>query len=599
MLKKEISEVLKHSIIFILVVLLLPAILLVTTIISDQSYFSVFFPVFQFGLFFWALFMGTSLFSGERRQRGIEYLLSLPYSRLQLIGIKTLPRLCAVIVFYLVFVNLYKIGGQDSAATTFIPFTAIYFTLFLLALSLSAFSDNFIILSVTSLFSLFTYYGLLYLVYWVASKIRSIPLGELDIEELFLLEPGLSLWLDIPKFLPLVAIALLLPFLISFVLSIKKFDVRPAKVLNKRFFKYFTPIFVCCLAISLLFAYQGTKIEYQDYYLTQDKKLIESNYYSKIKIYDGDKVYKTEKKFEYFWPHLVEDEYVYDLWEEQVVRLNTSNYKAEILYEPPEKRELTWIRWKYNNTIVFLEKNEDLSGAELVLFDLSSKKTTRIPISYNQLIDYPLPRIFGTEKSGNKRFWLIRSVHDSKYPILRVWEDGRTDVIGKTQRRPSFVNQMLITYLDDAIVISKDFEGGFKTIREIPWKLDLAFSTGWGFYLNNIPIKEIYGHGQRHKIIARLDLETFEVEEVGEFAGYLRYFHPGIYYFVETIKPGVSRNIYQLKEGQMKILKSFPDFDIRKGHSLRVFKAGIVFIRGKEIKVYAFPDLKELKFKKL
>ncbi|MGB2844562.1 MAG: ABC transporter permease subunit, partial [Candidatus Aminicenantaceae bacterium] len=162
MLKKEISEVLKHSIIFILVVLLLPAILLVTTIISDQSYFSVFFPVFQFGLFFWALFMGTSLFSGDRRQRGIEYLLSLPYSRLQLIGIKTLPRLCAVIVFYLVFVNLYKIGGQDSAATTFIPFTAIYFTLFLLALSLSAFSDNFIILSVTSLFSLFTYYGLLY-----------------------------------------------------------------------------------------------------------------------------------------------------------------------------------------------------------------------------------------------------------------------------------------------------------------------------------------------------------------------------------------------------------------------------------------------------
>ena len=102
MLKKEISEVLKHSIIFILVALLLPAILLLTTIISDQSYFDVFFPLFQFGLFSWALFMGTSLFSGERRQRGVEYLLSLPYSRLQLIGIKILPRLCAVIVFYLV-----------------------------------------------------------------------------------------------------------------------------------------------------------------------------------------------------------------------------------------------------------------------------------------------------------------------------------------------------------------------------------------------------------------------------------------------------------------------------------------------------------------
>jgi hypothetical protein len=595
MLKKEVSEVLKHSIIFILVVLLLPAILILTTIISDQSYFSVFFPLFQFGLFSWALFMGVSLFSGDRKQRGVEYLLSLPYSRLQLIGIKILPRLCAVILFYLVFVLLYKTGGFDAAATTFIPFTAIYFTIFLLALSLSAFSDNFIILSVTSLFSLFIYYGLLYLVYWVALMIRSTPLGEFDFKELLLLEPGLFLWLDIPKFLPIVALALLVPFLLSFVLSIQKFDVRPAKVLNKRFFKYFTPIFVCCLAISFLFAYQGTKIEYQDYYLTQDKKLIESNYYSKIKIYDGDNVYKTEKKFEYFWPQIDEDEYAYDLWGEKVVRLNTSNHKVEILYEPSEERELIWLRWKYNNTIISLEKNAELSGAELILVDLSSKKVTTIPINY-QLIDYPLPRIFGTDKIGDKRFWLICSVHHSKYPILRVWEDGKTDVIGKTQRRPCYINQMLITYTEEAIIISKETEGKFETIREIPCKLDIAFSAGWP-RINNIPLKEIYG--QRHRKIVRLNLETFEVEQVGEFTGYLRYFHPGNYYFVETVKPGVSRNIYQLKEGRMEFIKSFPDFDIRKRHSLRVFKAGVIFKKGKEIKIYAFPDMKEIKFKKL
>jgi hypothetical protein len=596
MLKKEVSEVLKHSIIFILVVLLLPAILILSTIISDQSYFSVFFPLFQFGLFFWALFMGISLFSGDRSQKGMEYLLSLPYSRLQLIGIKILPRLCAVILFYLVFVLLYKTGGFDAAATTFIPFTAIYFTIFLLALSLSAFSDNFIILSVTSLFSLFVYYGLLYVVYWAVLKVRGTPLGEFDFKELLLLEPGLFLWLDIPKFLPIVALALLVPFLLSFALSIQKFDMRPARVLNKRFFKYFTPIFVCCLAISFLFAYQGTKHEYQDYYLTHDKKLIESNYYSKIKIYDGDNVYKTEKKFEYFWPNIDEDEYAYDLWGEQVVRLNTSNHKVEILYDPLEKRKLTWIRCKYDNTIVSLQKNAELSGAELVLLDLSSKKITRIPVSY-PLIDYPLPRIFGTDKMGDKRFWLICSVHYSEYPILRVWEDGKTDIIGKSQKRPSYINQILITYTDDAIVISKDFEGQFKTIREIPWELDFPFSTGPNFYLDTIPLKEIYAH--RHRNIVRLNLETLEVEEIGEFTGYLRYFHPGNYYFVETIKPGVSRNIYKLKEGRMELIKSFPDFDIRKKHSLRVFKAGVVFIKDKEINVYAFPDMKEIKFKKL
>ena len=596
MLKKEISEVLKHTIIFILVVLLLPAILLVTTIISDQSYFSVFFPVLQFGLFFWALFMGVSLFSGDRSQKGMEYLLSLPYSRLQLIGIKILPRLCAVILFYIAFVYLYKTGGFDAAATTFIPFTAIYFTLFLLALSLSAFSDNFIVLSVTSLFSLFIYSGLLYLVYWIVLKIRGTPLGEFDFKELLLLEPGLFLWLDLPKFLPIIAIALLLPFLISFVLSVKKFDVRPSRVLNKRFFKYFTPLFVCCLAISFLFAYQGTRFEYRDYYLTQDKKLIESNYYSKIRIYDGDNVYKTEKKFEYFWPLLDEDEYVYDLWGYNVVRLNTSNYEVETLYEASEKRKLSWLRTKYNNTIVFLEKNEDLSGPELVLLDESSRKITRVAIEYMPLMDYFNPFIFGTDKINDKRYWLIHSPLVKKYPILRIWEDGRTDIIGNSQRRPCYVNGMLITYTEEAIIINKETEGKFETIREIPWELDIAFSTGWRRF-TNIPLKELYGH--KHNKIARLDLETLEAEEVGEFSGYLLYSHPGNYYFLETVKPGVSRNIHQLKEGKMKLIKSFPDFDIRKGYSLRAFKAGIVFKKDKEIKVYAFPDLNELKFKKL
>ncbi|UCC40253.1 MAG: hypothetical protein JSV96_02010 [Candidatus Aminicenantes bacterium] len=601
MLKKEISEVTKYTIFFILVALFMPALLIVTTIISGEPFFSVFFPLFQFGLLSCALFMGVSLFSGERSQKGMEYLLSLPYSRLHLIGLKILPRLSAVIIFYLIFVILYKIGDSDAAAITFIPFTAIYFTLFLLALSLSAFSDNFIILSVTSLFSLFIWNGLLYLVYWGVLKIRGIPLDELDIEGLLLLKPGLFLWLDIPKFLPLVAITLLLPFLISFVLSIKKFDVRPAKVLNKRFFKYFAPIFVCCLAISLLFAYQGTKFEYQEYYLTQDHKLIEFEYYSKIKIYEGEEVHKTEKKFEYFWPNFDEDEYVYDLWGEQIARLNTSNYKTETLYERAEKRRLNWMRWKYNNTIVFLEKNEDLSGAELVLFDIFSRKLTRVPIDYKPLVDYFNPFIFGRDKINDRQFWLIYSPRVKNHPIRRIWEDGRTEIIGKSQRRPCYINQMLITYTEEAIIISRTTEGRFETIREIPWKIDIAFSGGWRLNLQNIQSKEIYGQKyiQEKSIIARLDLETLEAEEVGEFKGYLRYSPPGNYYFVAIDKAAALINIHQLKDGKMRLIKSLPDFDTKKNDFLRFFKAGMVLKKGKKINVYAFPDLRELKFKKL
>jgi len=111
MLKKEINDVLKQIVFFTAAVLLLPALLIITKIIPHQSYFSVFFPLFQFGLIFLAFFMGSSLFSLEHGQRGMEYLLSLPYSRLKLIGFKILPRLIAVMIFFVAFWILYNTGA--------------------------------------------------------------------------------------------------------------------------------------------------------------------------------------------------------------------------------------------------------------------------------------------------------------------------------------------------------------------------------------------------------------------------------------------------------------------------------------------------------
>ena len=179
MLKKECSDVLKQTIFFILVILLLPAFLIITTIIPNQSYLSVFFPIFQFGLLFWAFFMGSSLFSVERGQQGMEYLLSLPFSRHQLIGLKTLPRLIAVLVFFLAFFILYRSIGEDVAALSLVTFTLIYFSLFLIALSSSSSSDNFLVLFFVSLFSLFIYLGLLFLVFWVTLQIKGVVHYEL------------------------------------------------------------------------------------------------------------------------------------------------------------------------------------------------------------------------------------------------------------------------------------------------------------------------------------------------------------------------------------------------------------------------------------
>ncbi|NOR54463.1 MAG: hypothetical protein GQ536_10325, partial [Candidatus Aminicenantes bacterium] len=240
MLKKEISEVLKQILFFLLVITVLPGFLRMTSIVSDLTYFEVFFAGFQVGLLFWAMFMGISLFSADHGQKGMEYLLSLPYSRLQIFVFKILPRLVAVLIFFLVFLILYWSGGDDTAGFSLLSFSLIYFSLFLIALSLSASSENFIFLSVFSMFSLIMYLGLLFLAYRVAWLLKDIPYYELDILPFFAgaLDP------DISGHILAAAFFLLLPLVISFFLTFKKLDARPAKVFNKRHIIYLIPLFI-------------------------------------------------------------------------------------------------------------------------------------------------------------------------------------------------------------------------------------------------------------------------------------------------------------------------------------------------------------------
>jgi hypothetical protein len=606
MLKKEIDDVLKQIIYFIALVLLLPAILVITTIISDQSYLSVFFPLFQFGLIFWAFFMGSSLFSLEHGQRGMEYLLSLPYSRLQLIGFKILPRIISVIIFFVAFWILYNAGGEDLAALPFSIFTVIYFFLFLISLSLSASSENFLVLFVASFFSLFIFFGLLSLILWLVMLIKGIPFSLLFFRY-FSWEHATYL----SAFIILVGSVFLLPFLISFVLSFKKFDIRPAKVYNKRYFKFFTPILIFCFITSFLLAYWKARTGYNQYYLTQDHKLIESYAYSGTKIYEDNKVHKVEGDFYFWWPSLEDNEYLYDCSYHKIIRLNTADYTAELLYQAPYERKITWQFWKYNQTIAFLERTEKrernrkryFSDNQLVLVDEASKEVTRIPLEYQLLEKSYSPTLIGTDKIDSRQFWLICTGRYRENQILRIWEDGRIESIGESQKAPLYVNQMLISYTEEEVIISKEKEGRFETIRKIPNSKGFQFGVGYlRKNLNNVPLKAVYGwrSGPKRPKYARLSLENFEIEEFGEAIGYLQFFYPDKYYFVETDHVNSAVKVYEFKEGKIKLLRTFSGYDTTEiRNRLRLCKGGVVIKEGKNVRVYAFPDLKEIKFKKL
>jgi len=601
MLKKEISDVLKQIIYFIAAVLLLPAFLIITTIISNQSYFSIFFPMFQFGLIFGAFFMGSSLFSLEHGQRGMEYLLSLPYSRLQLIGLKILPRIIAVMIFFVAFWILYNTGGEDLAALPFASFTAIYFFLFFISLSLSANSENFLVLFVASFFSVFIFFGLLFLILWLVISIKGIPLSPIFFRDFFTWQHAA----DASTFILLVGSIFLLPFLISFLLSFKKFDIRPAKVYNKRYFKYFTPIFAFCFIISFLFVFLGTGTGYKQYYLTQDLKLIESQPYSGIKIYEDNKVHKVKGDFDFWWPSLEDNEYFYDISFDGIVRLNTSDYTAEVLYQAPPDRKIAWHFCKYDQTVVCVERErkKDFYDIQLVLIDETSKEVKKIPLE-NQLLEKSyVPIHIWTDQTDGNRFWLISTGKHRNNQILRIWEDGRIENIGESQKAPSYINQMLISYTEEDIIISREKEGRFETIRKIPNSKGFHFGIGTRrANLNNITLKEIFGwrRGPKHRIFAKLNLENFEIEEIGETKGYMFYFSADEIYIDEIDHIAATVKVYEFKEGKPKLLKAFKDFDTREiKNRFRLCRGGVVIREGKKVRVYAFPDLKEIKFKKL
>jgi hypothetical protein len=248
------------------------------------------------------------------------------------------------------------------------------------------------------------------------------------------------------------------------------------------------------------------------------------------------------------------------------------------------------------------KRKKDFQDIQLVLVDEASKEVTRIPLEYQLLEKSCLPIIIWTDKTEGKRFWIIITEKNWKNQILRIWEDGRIENIGESQKAPCYVNRMLISYTEEEIIISKEKEGRFVTIRKIPNNKGFHFGTVyWRANLNDITFKEIFGwrRGPKHPIYARLNLENFEIEEIGDTKGYLQFFYPDKYYLVETDHVASEVKVYEYEEGKQNLLKTFSFDTTEKRNRFRLCRGGIVFREGKKVRAYAFPDLKEIKFKKL
>jgi hypothetical protein len=560
---------------------------------SPVTYLQFFFPVFQEGLLMLALITGISLFTSERKQDGIEYLLTLPMSRLKLLAIKIFPRLAALTVFsllYMLSISMLSGGSQSLQLTYSLPLNIFFFmlcSLFIVALSLSACHRNFLVLSLLVLV-IFSIYGMLVYTFFRMEWF------------LFIIYPN---DFSTTAMLFIFLFILPLPLLFSFIFSFKKFDVGGGKSFTKSYLKFFIPFLIAGLVLSSIYIYSINQPFFKDHFITRDHKLVEETY-STTRIYDEQGAHKVDGLI---FPRIMLEhgDYLYaDMLyaKGKIVRINKKSYQVETFYSRPVKMRTRHILWKYESIIAFIgvpfEKKEEL----LILVHLKTQAVKEIKLKESERNYFNGSWLFGADEIEGKRFWLIYAGKGRSHYVMRVWEDGRIERLATTKNMAAYFNHMLITTDKEGMIFSKITAAGLDIIKKLPQGKQVTPIATYRWTLDNVPVKEMYGRIAVSGRVLRIDLETFATNWLDTGSSFTQYFSPDCYYTIKNqldkkTNRSYLKTISVLKDGKLTLLKDFNDV-----------KANRIFLRSKwgfavevdgKTKVYTLPECKELTFKDL
>ncbi|MDQ1350702.1 MAG: hypothetical protein QG657_1004 [Acidobacteriota bacterium] len=601
MLKKEFKEVSKQSLFFVVFVIGIPVLVSMLSMLFKWSltYNEIFFPVYQVGMFIFAVVTGLTLFSAERRQGGMEYLLTLPLSRMRLLGIKVLPRVVALGVFSILFwllLHLYSLSsgkGVESLLilpTHYIAYLALW--IFIISVSFSAFHDNIILLALGILL-IFGAYSLLMnnlqtLVWQVFGK-------YLDMN--FLLFAVLSIS------------GFLIPFAVPFVLAFRKFDLHPAGRFNRKYLKIFVPIFIICLFISAFFVYSGVAYgyDYKLYYLASNHKLIEFDWKTTY-IYDRDT--RTELPSGDVYPWMCFNKCDCGGWlylktrsgyDQQYIRLNIADNSVETLYTlkgPSFYR--VWDYWFFKDRLVFFEGSYSGDNLMLVVVNVETKAAIKINLPAPLQEKYRTMQVVGAVEDNGTRSWLVFAEKASKGPLYRVWEDGSSRDLGLKGRSPHYINGILISLEKEGMVFSRLTAAGCEVIKIDPNGKAVKIGQFYRMDLDNARQKEVFGlrYGEE-KVLMKIDLENLEVTKVKEFRERPIYLSHQECIVLEGY-PNAGKLYRILGNGQIELMRTFSGFNAQeKGNYFHHCVNGIVTRENGKVSVYAFPKMEELPFKKL
>ncbi len=623
--KKEWREVSRQSLYFVLAVAAIALLIGGIDLVQGRSFASEkFIIMLGLGLLMFSMFLGLSPFALDSKQKGMEYLLTLPYSRRRLLLIKLLPRLAGVVLFYLAFALMYGLMGSDAFGDGFTAFSLAYFALFFISFSLAVVHENFIVQSIWAGIALCGYMALCLFICALGFAWKfGMPSSWLGSR------PWQDLAYDLPTLLTTIAVFLLMavPFVVSLFLAFKKFDLKPTRFFNRRQLLLFIPMLLLTFAAALgitYFVQKSSGYDYSDFYILRDQRLLKVGFPGKLVLYDETSRRQVDTKSAAFWDRLLLEKgdrlYLcgYDSKDETrfIGCLNLADLSWKILHRCPTRYFVVpgYQGFRYDGeSFVYLRRiwaEAELPGIdstqivrsdtlELVRVDPASGKTRVITFRSPLFRNYYEPWIIGCDQPSGQRFWLVAHKWSN---VLRLWEDGRIENLGLSKGFPAYAGGLLFTRDDHSLVVRRLLGAGSETVKEIDGKFWLI-NPFFSFLSLNKQMDGIYA--ERNKRIVRIDLATLAVDDVGPRRGQIFFVQPGNFYYSEyeswlgdRKKPDRWRKIYRLQGSKMVFLKQLdfrgPDF----GH-VWIEKSGVTLRENGITRIFAFPDLRELKFKKL
>ncbi|MCP4215619.1 MAG: hypothetical protein GY765_13275, partial [bacterium] len=617
------KEVLKQSSIFIIIMAVLPALLYVVSRSSGAKYMEIVSISLAIGSGIFIFFLGNSLFMTDRKQRAVDYVFSLPYSRLQLLWMKILPRFAAALFFSSVYLLVAR--PEKGIAAILL----IYLAIFVVAVSLSASVENYLVMAVLTGAGLFVF--LMMMGVSPLTRLFKMIFAEMQFG---MFSSGYQSFDGSVLQMGTIFLLLLLPFAAAFVTAFKKVGLKPTGYYNKQFAKIFVPAIVGVLIINAYWLYSLIPAPHTDYYMTKQGDVLEcTNIYSRVHTADGVSEVKGEARGAFSNILGEDDQYVYgtarawygslyekhDSWFEKlfiekvdttkvIARMNKKTLTSEVLYTftEKEKQKNHWLFKGYpalfGDTIAFI-KHDPLKVNYLVLLNAKSGKKTRIRVAHTGYVQY----ILGANVTEAGRFWILAcSSRDENstygFSIYRLGENGDLQYLAESTYGADYINGMLLTRGHEDMTFSRITESGLETVKTLPITNHTSFRRYWwvqGARWSGT-VKYLYGSTYIKEQVTHLclDMETFEIKTMPQLEYSVR---EGVRYgilnamsntpcLLKHEKDGKTRNItfFRLKGTEREKMKTLEDV-----LGLGVSPHGMVAVFDGDIHTFSFPDFTE------